>query len=159
MTTATLNLNKFEVAERQLNQAIQLFFDEGDPISIHTLAEAAAQVLYDIREEFGANSLTRDSDRIWPEFKKEWLASLFSSRNFFKHADRDPKAVHEFKEEFNRFSIMDAVNMYLTAKRSWSPESIVLLLWFCTMYPKAIRKENEVVDLLNRYRAIAPSDE
>ena len=159
MATSSLNLNKFEVAERQLNQAIQLFFDEGDPVSIHTLAEAAAQLLYDIRDEFGAKSLTRDSDLIRPEFKKEWLASLFSSRNFFKHADRDPKAVHEFKEEFNHFSIMDAVNMYLTAKRSWTPESIVFLQWFCTKYPKAIREGTEVADFFNRYRATAPSDE
>jgi len=159
MATTSLNLNKFDVAERQLNQAIQLFFNEGDPVSIHTLAEAAAQVLYDIKDEFGAKSLTRDSVHIRPEFKKEWLASLFRSRNFFKHAERNPKALHEFKEEFNHFSIMDAVNMYLTAKRSWTPESIVFLQWFCTKYPKAIREGAEIADLLNRYRARAPRDE
>ena len=77
-------LSKFDVAERQLNQAIHLFFENGDPVSVHTLSEAAAQVLYDIRHKFGAESKIRDSDIIKPEFKKEWLASLFSSRNFFK---------------------------------------------------------------------------
>ena len=43
----------------------------------------------------------RDFDIIKPEFKQQWLACLFSSRNFFKHADRDSEEVHEFKEEFN----------------------------------------------------------
>ena len=40
-------LTKFEVAERQLLQAINMFFREDDPVSIQTLAEAANQVLHD----------------------------------------------------------------------------------------------------------------
>ena len=69
--------------------------------------------------------MARDSDRIRPEYKKEWLNAVLRSRNFFKHADRDADEIHEFKEEFNHFSIMDAVNMYLTAKANWTPESII----------------------------------
>ena len=37
-----LLLSKFDVAERQLLQAIRLFFKEEDEVSIHTLSEAAA---------------------------------------------------------------------------------------------------------------------
>jgi hypothetical protein len=67
-------LSKFDVAERQLLQAIRMFFGEEDPVSIHTLAEAAAQVLNDIGEKYGARSFLRDSDIIREDKRKEWLA-------------------------------------------------------------------------------------
>lgn len=139
----SLTLTKFDVAERQLNQAIQLFFDQADPVSVHTLAEAAGQVLYDIREQFGGISKIRDADNVSPECRKEWLESLARSRNFFKHADRDPSDTHEFKEEFNHISLFDAIAMYMTAKRRWTPETIVFVLWFSLTYPKVIKPNTD----------------
>lgn len=150
---APLQLTKFDVAERQLNQAILLFFDEQDPVSIHTLAEAAAQVLYDIRKLTGASSIARDTDRIRPEFHREWLAAVFSSRNFFKHADKDKDAVHTFKEEFNHYSLLDGVNMYVSAKKSWTPESAVYFAWFSTMYPQTIQEGTDFDAVAAKFRS------
>jgi hypothetical protein len=135
-----LRLTKFDVAERQLLQAIKLFFNEEDPVSIHTLSESASQVLYDIGQDHGVFSIARDTDLIVPERKKEWLAAVFKSRNFFKHADKDPNGVHEFKEEFNDMSLMDAVNMYGTLKKCWTPETIVFNTWFGLAHPGLLRK-------------------
>jgi hypothetical protein len=148
-----LVLTKFDVAERQLNQAVLMFFDEQDPVSVHTLAEAAAQVLYDIRALTGASSIGRDSDLIRPEYKKEWLALLFSSRNFFKHADRDSDATHTFKEEFNHYSLFDAVNMYLSAKKAWTPESMIYVAWFVTMYPQTVKEGTDFEAVVSRFRS------
>ena len=147
-----MELTKFDVAERQLNQAIYLFFDGGDPVSVHTLSEAASQVLYDIRAQFGAKSKIRDTDIIKPEFKKVWLASLAKSKNFFKHADRDAMDKHEFKEEFNHFSLLDAVNMYLTAKQAWTPETIVFVQWYAVEYPTFVKPNTDFAALMDRYR-------
>jgi hypothetical protein len=149
----SLTLTKFDVAERQLNQAIRLFFDGGDPVSVHTLAEAAAQVLYDIRGELGATSKIRDADIIRTEFKTEWMRTVLSSRNFFKHADRDATAIHEFKEEFNHFSLLDAVNMYLSGKRVWTPETIVFVQWYAWTYPAHVQKGTDFALLVDRHRA------
>ena len=41
---------KLDAAKRQLQTAIALFFDDGDPISIHTLACAAYDVIDDVKE-------------------------------------------------------------------------------------------------------------
>lgn len=136
-----LKLSKFDVAERQLNQAVALFFREEDPVSIHTLAEAATQVLYDLRESFGGTSLLRNSDRIREEHKVEWNACLVRSRNFFKHADRDPNEVHDFREEFNHFSLIEAVNLYLSAKKRWTPESLLYFAWFMARYPNFVKPD------------------
>jgi hypothetical protein len=136
-------LSKFDVAERQLLQAIRMFFRGDDPISIHTLAEAANQVLSDIGEEFGAKSLLRDDKLIRKDKMKEWLRHLFKSRNFFKHADRDKDEIDEFKPLFNDFSLIDGINMYSTIKKAWVPESIAFQVWFSTKYPDLLIEESD----------------
>ena len=149
MHSANLLLTKFDVAERQLNQAIRLFFSRGDEVSIHTLAEASAQVLYDTRAQHGGgDSLIRDSDRIRPERRKEWLSYAHKSKNFFKHADRDPGEAHEFKDIFNHFSLLDAVNLYLTAKKSWTPETLLYFGWFSLSYPDLLKKDDHAFSTL-----------
>lgn len=150
-----MNLSKFDAAERQLNQAIHLFFNGGDVVSVHTFAEAAAQILFDLRKQFGSKSLFRNSERIRKEYMKEWNDSLARSRNFFKHADRDPHDVHEFKEEFNHFSILDATNLLLSAKKSWTPETIVFFSWFSANYPSALEPDPQLSAIASRLTSIA----
>jgi len=146
MSTNTWQLSKFDVAERQLLQAIRLFFSRGDEVSVHTLAEAAAQVLYDTRQQHGGgNSIFRDSERIRPERRKEWLQHLFRSRNFFKHGDADPAATHEFKASFNHFSLLDAINLYASAKRAWTPETLIYFSWFILSYPNIIKDDDPLL--------------
>lgn len=151
-------LTKFDAAERQLNQGILLFFEEGDPISIHTIVEAALQILYDIRGEFGGEAKFREHDRIKPEFKKEWLAALARAKNFFKHADRDAGATIEFDENLNHTSMLEAVDLYLTAKKSWTPETIVFVQWFSLTYPEMIIDGNDFADLMAVAKGNVPSD-
>lgn len=141
INTDVLHLTKFDVAERQLILAIELFFQEADPVSIHTLSEAAAQILYDIGTDYGVKSMSRDYDKIRADRKKEWLGILHSSRNFFKHADRDKNEIHEFSLVFNDMSIIDAVNMYTTIKTKWVPESLIFHTWFGMKYPHLLIKE------------------
>lgn len=128
-------LTKFDVAERQLHQAIRLFFNRGDPVSIHTLSEAAAQILYDTKDEHGGKSMFRESDLIKPEYQRDWIKHLHKSKNFFKHADWDANSVHEFNEQTNHFSLLDAMNMYNAAKRMWTPETLFYFSWFAIKYP------------------------
>lgn len=135
--------SKFDVAERQLLQAILLFFNNGDPISIHTLTEAAGQVLSDIGEQHGAVSFIRTNDMVRPEKQKEWLKNMFKSRNFFKHANNDQNETHEFKSELNDFSLLDAVNMYHSIKKSWVPETIAFQVWFSANYPHLLKSDSE----------------
>ncbi len=147
-------LTKFDVAERQLLQAIKMFFSKEDSVSIHTLSEAAGQVLYDIGKSNGVISLTRDCELIKPERKKEWLTAVFKSRNFFKHADNDAAATHEFRAVFNDFSLFDTVNMYTSIKKCWTPETLLFLIWFGHRYPELFNQESEFISALERIRHI-----
>ena len=151
--TATLSLSKFDVAERQLLQAIRMFFAEEDAVSIHTLSEAAGQVLHDIGKTKGVFSLVRDYERIRPERKKEWLDAIFRSRNFFKHADKDANAVREFKDVFNDFSLLDSMNMYATLKKRWTPETLMFMVWFGLAHPHLVRETADLHEVLQRLKA------
>ena len=141
---AKLALNKFDVAERQLLQAIRMFFREEEPVSIHTLAEAATQILNDISSDFNAIQLFRNAAYIREESKKEWFYHLNKSKNFFKHADKDKDAIHEFNDESNHFSLFDALNLHLQIKRRWMPETVAFWAWFCMEYPDLIKEDAEM---------------
>ncbi|WP_051147650.1 hypothetical protein [Agarivorans albus] len=138
-----LRLTKFDVAERQLFQAIRMFFREEDAVSVHTLVEAANQVLSDIGKDFGAQSFLRENDWIKEGKEKEWLRHMFKSRNFFKHADCDKDVAYEFRTDINHFSLIDGISMYSTIKKSWVPETIVFQMWFCVEYPSLHNKDSD----------------
>ena len=52
-----LKLSKLDCARRQLELAIELYFLERDPVSIHTLVGAARQLLADINKHRGGKPL------------------------------------------------------------------------------------------------------
>ncbi len=126
--TQILKLSKLDAAERQLNQAIKLFFAESDEVSIHALAEAASQVLADIGKPLGIKSIVRDSGLIREEKRKEWLNIVFKSRNFFKHADKDPDGIHDFNPVSNVITLLDGVSMHSAITKKWTPETHTFLI-------------------------------
>ena len=79
-------IGKIEVAKRQLNEAIQMFFDKRGGVSIHALAAAAAQVLTDLCKSRGVGMPLRDGQMIRADRRKEWRQAIKASENFFKRA-------------------------------------------------------------------------
>ena len=45
-----ISISKLDAACRQLDCAIELWFADGDPVSIHTLACASHQIIHDIKK-------------------------------------------------------------------------------------------------------------
>src|SRR5437660_11025323 len=97
MDAAFQTIAKLDAAERQLAQAIRLFFDRGDEIAVHTLASAAYQVLSDLCAKRGIAREIEDSE-ILAEIgvKGEFIAAMRKPQNFFKHADRDAEDTVRF---------------------------------------------------------------
>lgn len=135
---ARISLNKFEAAERQLLTAIRMFFAGEDAVSTHTLSEAASQILYDIRKDFGAQSILRDNSLVREDKKKVWRDLLVESRNFFKHADRDKDARHDFDDSYNHFSLLESALLYAQMKGRHAPETLVFTCWFSIQYPDVV---------------------
>jgi hypothetical protein len=83
-------VTKLNAAIRQLDCAITLYFQDGDPVPIHTLACAAHQVVHNINRHNNGPELLFDSLTHKGRKTQVSKALLHKQYNFFKHADSDP---------------------------------------------------------------------
>jgi len=119
MKRSTLKVSKTDAAKRQLETAIRLWFNDGEPASIHTLTAAAHQIVHDLGKARGISSLLRNLTPAKPEYKKKIRQIIAKSENFFKHADKDPDELLDFNPESTEIYMIDAVMTYeaLTSER------------------------------------------
>ena len=82
-------VTKIDAAVRQLNCAVELFFEDRDPVPIHTLACAAHQIVHDINHSQGRPDLIFDAIRKAGSNKRKLLGALRRHANYFKHANVD----------------------------------------------------------------------
>jgi hypothetical protein len=104
-------INKLDAACRQINTAISLWFNDGDTVSIHTLACSAHQIVHDINQQRGNRDLIYDrllydSLKIKDEYRREANRFIKHPYNFFKHADNDAFETIEFKPILTELFIM-----------------------------------------------------
>jgi hypothetical protein len=132
-------VTKLMAAERQLKEAIKLFFEERDSISVCTLAGAANQILFDISAKRGIESM-RNSIAVKDEYRKYWVAILNDAQNFFKHADRDPEREYEFHTETNVFLILDSLLMHGKLTQQIFIEARIFITWLFIVYPDLLKE-------------------
>jgi hypothetical protein len=63
-----------DAVRRQLCTAIRLWFEDGDPVAIHTLIAASHEVLHTLFRRKGLHGLIFDSDLIEDERRAECRA-------------------------------------------------------------------------------------
>jgi hypothetical protein len=111
-----ITVDKITCARTQIETAIRLYFQDGDPVSIHTLAFAAYDLLKGINKDKDGKPLTlefaglaspEDSD-----LKRRVITAVNSARNFFKHADKDPQETKVFRPRVNEYVIFECVEVY-----------------------------------------------
>lgn len=99
-------ISKSEAAKRQLETAIDLFFEGGDALSAHTLAFAAFKVLLNLyphrrNDDFGAQIDKLIAEGVgWQRFSE--------TANFLKHADRDPDG---FLDDFDSEMVLPVIGL------------------------------------------------
>ena len=109
-----LPVTKLDAARRQLETAITLWFDDLDPVSIHTLASAANQILSDVNKAAGGKPLLFDTPNpsIKPQHQKEFRRLLREVANFFKHAESDSTGTLFFSPNRNKVSLIQGCQNY-----------------------------------------------
>jgi hypothetical protein len=159
----TFRLTKLESAERQLKEAVRMFFECRDPVAVHTLVFASHQVLYDMcASSKNSSSLQyslRDYKYIPADQRQKWNRLLNSAANFVKHADRDPNAVLTFDPKMIEAFLLDATFLYQNLTGDLFHEGAVYRTWFFLKYPQALIKSefSNVLDSL-RDETIDPND-
>jgi len=105
-----MDITKINAARSQLATAIQLYFEDRDPISVHTLAMAAAEIIDRLCTRSETVSIRDDMlATIHPARRGLAKVAWNSAQNFFKHADPGkPDVLLDFSEERNLFAILMA---------------------------------------------------
>jgi hypothetical protein len=134
-----VHISKLEAAERNLGEAIRLFFEKRDSIAVHTLAAASQQVLRDIAKVSLPNyiGILHDHPSLREDCNSDWRRLLNEPRNFFKHADSDSSAELEFDEEMNEILLIDAVGILTQISNKPHAEAAIYAAWFELRYPLA----------------------
>ena len=136
----TEKLTKLDVARRQLDEAIRMFFERRDTVSTHTVASAAAQVLADLGKVRGFQGWTRNKAIVKPGRWKEMRDAVTQFEAFFKHADQDPYATCDFHPEVTQLFILEAVELLrvFTGKYTW--DGLLFSIWFSLTNPEVIQE-------------------
>jgi hypothetical protein len=149
-----ITISKLAAAQSQLLEAINLFFEERDPVSIHTLACAALQILHDHFDDIGQvwdHNLIFHYDSIYvqDEHRKEYADKVREARNFFKHAEHDLRTKKnniEFNTETNAFYILEATRCLRIIhgdSRVFHPEFSIFVCWYGLKYPDHLTDEGK----------------
>lgn len=143
-------ITKVDVAERQLRAAIRMFFEEQDPVAVHTVAAAGHQVLVDMARLNGLDSLLK------PRNAPVSSVHLINyPANFFKHADRDTGGRINVAplREFTAELLMDFVLLFQRQEARIPFEAKLYWMWFVTkhreLFEGSVPAEREIQRLIN----------
>lgn len=136
----SIKISKFDAAKRQLETAIRLFFNDIDPISIHTLAFAAYGILSNLNKHQKGTALLFDgtifeNTQIKEQDKSEFSKKINEAKNYFKHADRDPETIISFFPITNELIIYEACTVYEKLTGEKVPIFITFQAWFYVIHP------------------------
>jgi hypothetical protein len=143
MDSSTITLSKLEAASRQLRTAITLWFDEGDPVSVHTLAFAAYEIFHMVsahRDPY-RRDLLFDSDWIKDEYRRDWNKHIRREANFFKHGDRDPEGSIDFNPDLSDWFILFATYARRLCCEPQSEEETLFTWWIQINRPHLLTED------------------
>ncbi|HEV3236877.1 MAG TPA: hypothetical protein VGZ25_07805 [Gemmataceae bacterium] len=105
-------IKKLEAARSQLETAVLLFFEDGDPLSIHTLTCAAYDIIDGVNKHRGRKEMwVKGGYAKLPG--RRTRNELNEVQNFLKHADRDPEGTLDFNPLMTESLLADACRTYL----------------------------------------------
>lgn len=138
-----MKISKLDAARRQLESAIRLFFRNGDPIAIHTLAGGARGLLRDLAHRDGRETRLDQllSEGIRPEHLSKVRSMLVEAQNFFKHANRDADALFDFNPATTEYLLWDCCLIYEDLTEQQLPLLAVMRVWFGLAHLDAVSAE------------------
>lgn len=148
--------SKQDVAKSQLEEAIRLFFEGRDPISVHTLIGAAHQIMRDVayRRKIQYQCIIEMLPEKEKIKDKGWYTAVFTPRNFFKHADMDDSVILGFDPSENELWLLDACSLFGQIFQIQSKAVDAFWSWYQLKYPAArdflsVTRLVKLADLMN----------
>lgn len=137
-----ISLHKIDVAERQINQAIKMFFRKDEIISIHTICTSGYQILSDICKKKKIYRQLEDNDILRKlGIVQEVVKSLRKPQNYFKHACKDDNSEINFNTDITEVIIYLAIDLFEKITGTMSNEFKIFCGWFLLKYPNVRNPE------------------
>lgn len=136
ITPIKITIDKTEAARRQLGTAIDLWFNDSEPVAIHTLACAAHELLATLLEKQGKSALAFDTSLYRPGYAGEVKKALHKHYNFFKHADRDTDARIEFPVGITEMFLLMAIEGWRDLMGKREPSHFAYWSWHLIHNPE-----------------------
>jgi hypothetical protein len=138
----TKTMSSFLVARSQLLTAIDLFFSDSDPISVHTLAGAAREILEGLCRLEGVEPMTDFILKDHPtKSRKDIWNAMNLYRNCFKHLGETPAKraeddaiLAQFTDTINEFVLYVCVEDYVRYRHAMPVKCQVLQAWFAALH-------------------------
>lgn len=151
MEHRTIKVSKLDAARRQLDCALELWFHDGDDVSIRTLSSAVYQIVHDINQASGSpRDLLYDTLWIKDQYLREFVRMLKEPANFFKHADKDPdpKISIEFSPEISPLLLMLIQSELRYLGERPTDIQLAFLTWLAVHKPDVIDRDSFLIKYL-----------
>lgn len=110
-------LSKLEIARRQLDTAINLYFDDSDAVSVHSLASNAREIIEGLCKERGISSFKDGVRQNFGVTQKEYADTINLYRNEFKHPE-EKVDYSDFSDAHNEYLIIAAIHSFYQLNKS-----------------------------------------
>lgn len=141
-------LSKIQIIELQINRAINMLFDNENPVLIHTMISPAFQICRDLARKQQTKTYLAFKDNIKEGFLNEFWKHVNRAWTFFKHADSDPESFFPgMDEQLNDYAIIVSILIYNEIAGSISKEMQAYSYWFMSLNPEFL-KECALKDLI-----------
>ena len=140
-------MDKLEIARRQLGTALALYLEDLDPVSVHSLASAACELLEHLASKAGKKPLNHYIISYFPGSKASDLRRIqHEFWNAFKHALRpdqrtereDGPLLASFSDADNDHRLFVAWYDYANAAQQLPIEASLFLIWYQCLYPEDV---------------------
>jgi len=148
-----LKISKLDAAKRQIEIAIRLYFQDDDPVSIHTLSAAAYNILRDLSKNADVEPMMIKqlfASYIIPGKEKVFIRKVNEAENFFKHADKDQDIALDFDPTLPEFFLLDVVGQYFKLAGKDTPLFKIFRTWFFISHPDLFNFPEEFTQRLLR---------
>jgi hypothetical protein len=135
-------IKKIDSARSQLETAINLYFEDRDVISTHTLASAAHVVLSNLAIKVGVPYWFRNEKTLLEFYAnvnpKQYFDAISAAQNFFKHADRPTDSLDkeiEFNPRLTELFILDSIQIFQNLAHDLTLNMAYYRVWFFIQNP------------------------
>jgi len=131
-------IDKLAIVNRQIGEAVWLFFEDRDHIIIHTIIASAHQILIDLGKSASVDGSIKNTGKLRSQEIQEFMRGVNHPYNFFKHADKDPNKEIDAGpySRLTQHYIMDAIVMLQQLTGEIPDAAKVFWHWFVSYYPE-----------------------